>query len=409
MPRYTLILSGKGGVGKTITAINIAYRIAREEGSAGLLDSDFANPSVFDMLNIDEQVEVTENREIIPVEVDGVKVVSMPLLVDKPVSMKGAMYAEMLKDIALYTRWDCNNVIIDMPAGVGDHFIKAVEILLNDIVGVVIVYIPAHIMSAVRIINVCKNYDIPVLGVIENMSGYSYKCEKCGNEIVFKPFGEERVSELDNVKVIGSIPFSFDVYKAVASKKPFLEGDIFKPFDDITKIILASPTISKSVVEKIKERMKGIIRDTLLDIMAFIFETINREVDIEGIQDEFKLPGGSIVRLDIMDSDMNKVKISEHFKVERGVIKYVVNPSRVDAVIRIWDRALLWSILGYRTDLKEPYDLADAFASGKAEFYGLGSYRGLPMALHFFRNIWGKLRATKTFSSKIRPVLERIA
>jgi len=410
MPEYVLVLSGKGGVGKTFVAINIAKRIAEKEGVAGIVDADYSNPTVYDMLNVEGEVEVDSSRRvIIPAKAEKLEVVSMPLLVGKKsVAMRGDMYGELMKDITLYTDWKSSHVVIDMSAGVGDEFLRAVDVLGDRLLGAIVVYIPAHIISAARIVDICKKYEVPVLGIIENMSGFHFKCKKCGEEYIADIFGKTEDIDL-GAPFLGRIPFSFKVYEAVMSKKPFVEGEEFKALDLAAEKVLEAKPIGKSVVQKIKEKFKEIGREMLLDVLAFIIQTANTSIDLRGIASKYGFPGGNTIGLEITDYSMKKTKLVEYFRFENGVLKYVVNPKKVDVVIRIWDRALIWSILGYRPDTGEQYDLVDAFTMGKAEFYGVGTFRGLPTALHFFRNVWSEIKRTPAYTRTIKPILERLA
>jgi hypothetical protein len=151
----------------------------------------------------------------------------------------------------------------------------------------------------------------------------------------------------------------------------------------------------------------------MVEIMAGVIEISNTEIGLADIQKTYGFPGGRLIELDITDETLRNVKIQTFFRIEGGVLKLIKNPKRdavgnpiVDDEIRIWERALIWCFLGRRTDTNMPWDLFDAWLSGKVKYYSKEG--GTPRAVQFLRSVWGSVKDTPSFT-KLKPILERIA
>jgi len=411
-----LIVSGKGGVGKTIVAINVAKQLTAKGKHVNLLDADIDNSNVLDMLGVKQELQViAETKRFLPLHVEDMDVFSMRGIAgDSPVSMWGTEYAKVLRDAVEWTNWTGDIFVVDLPASMGDEFKEAITVFGDQILGSIIVMQPAHVDTAKRVVKLHLFDGIPVLGIIENMSWF-----ECGHGEKYDIFGGgiiDKVCEELKVPNLGKIPLSMSIRKVVQEHKPFLEGDLADPINKATEAVLAAKPVKPSFLQRIKDLAK----DTLLEAMVRIVEVSNLEIDLPTIQKNTGFMGGRLIELSLMDDLMRQSKVTEYFVLDQGFIKNVVHPdpakdpvgwqrfySKVNVSIHIWDKALVWSFLGQRSG-GEPYDFFNAWLTGKAEFVDFQG-GGTPTAIHFFRTVATQLRGTQGYMGKVRPLLEALA
>ncbi len=221
-----MVMSGKGGVGKSTVATNLAISLALQGRSVGLLDVDLHGPSIPKMLKLEEaEVHSVEGR-IQPVELAGVKVMSIGLLLrdrDAPVIWRGPLKMSAIKQFLEEVEWGTlDYLIIDAPPGTGDEPLSVCQ-LAEPLAGAVVVTTPQDVATADvrRSIAFCRQLNLPVLGVIENMSGFV--CPHCGKttEIFKKGGGETMARDLD-VPFLGCIPIDPAVGAACDDGLPFV-------------------------------------------------------------------------------------------------------------------------------------------------------------------------------------------
>jgi len=403
--KYVLVLSGKGGTGKTLTGINLAYELSKKKGSVALIDADLSNPNAAELLGVKDQIEVSAGS-FKPLTVNGIEFFSMAgISGDKPVSMDASEYAQILRDVLKFTKWKSDIAVIDMPAGLHNEFIELLTNFGENLLGSVIVLQPAHIESARKILQLHKNEGVPVLGVIKNMSDFTCECGKVHD--LFGNVDLDAFCKEFEVEPLGSIPLSMKIRLEInEGKPPYLPEDLVAPILKGVEKVLAAKPVGVSFVERLKERLKESSLDFLLEVMAGVIEISNTEINIGSIQKAYGFPGGRVIELDVTDESMRNVKVQAFFRVESGVLKVVKNPKTVDDEIRIWERALVWCFLGKRPDTNIPFDLADAWFTGKVKFYSPSG--GTQRALQFIRSVWSGLKDAPSFS-KLKPVLEKLA
>jgi ATP-binding protein involved in chromosome partitioning len=222
-----LILSGKGGVGKSTVAVNLAVSLALTGKKVGLLDIDIHGPSIPKILNLEGNNLQTAEDMILPIEMlDNLKVISMGFLLrgsSDAVIWRGPMKYQMIKQFLKDVQWgDLDFLIVDSPPGTGDEPLSIVQ-LLEHADGAIIVTTPQEVaLSDVRkCITFCRQLNLPVLGVLENMSGFI--CPKCGQETkVFKSGGGEIMANEMHVPFLSRIPIDPQVVEACDSGKPFV-------------------------------------------------------------------------------------------------------------------------------------------------------------------------------------------
>jgi len=402
--QYVLVISGKGGTGKTLTAINLAHELSKKKGSVALIDADLSNPNAAELLGVKDQIEVS-SESFTPLKVDDIEFFSMATVSgDKPVSMDANEYAQILRDVLKHSKWKSEIGIIDLPAGVHNEFLELLTDFGENLLGSVVVLQPAHVESARKMLQLHKSEGVPVLGVVENMSQFT--CEHGATYKVFGSVDLEALCKEFEVEPLGSIPLSMEIRKGVTEGKPFLPEGLIEPIARGVERILEASPVGVSFVERLKERLKEIARDALIDIMAAVVEISNTEVGIPEIQKAYGFPGGRTVELDITDESLRNVKVQAFFRIEGGALKIVRNPKQIDDEIRVWERALIWCFLGRRPDTNVDWDLFDAWLSGKVKYYS--NTGGTPRALQFMRSVWSSVKDTPSFT-KLKPILEKIA
>ncbi len=222
------VASGKGGVGKSTVAVNIALALAHEGARVGLLDADIYGPSQPQMLGLgDQRPEVVDNRAMRPLVAHGVQMASMGSLVTEntPMVWRGPMVSGALKQLLNQTLWeDVDYLIIDMPPGTGD-----IQLTLSQSVPVsssVIVTTPQDIalLDAKKGIEMFRKVNIPVAGVVENMA--LYVCPQCGHrDAIFGEQGGERLADEYGVRLLGQLPLQRAIREQVDSGRPPVVAD----------------------------------------------------------------------------------------------------------------------------------------------------------------------------------------
>ena len=202
------VASGKGGVGKSTVSVNLALALHNQGYKVGILDADIYGPSVPTMLNIHQDPILNQNNKIVPPESFGLKVMSFGFFApeDTAVIWRGPMIMKALQQFFWDVEWgELDFLVIDLPPGTGDAQLTLVQSI--PISGAVIVTTPQNValLDAVKGIAMFQKTEVPILGVVENMSSYS--CPTCGTEShIFGSGGAERVSEKFKVPLLGHIP-----------------------------------------------------------------------------------------------------------------------------------------------------------------------------------------------------------
>jgi ATP-binding protein involved in chromosome partitioning len=211
-----VILSGKGGVGKSTISANLAQFLSDKGKKVGILDSDIHGPSIPKILGVEEERPMGNEKGILPVQTkDGLKIMSMAFLItdkDAPVIWRGPMKMGALRQLLGGVLWDnLDYLIIDMPPGTGDEPLSIAQ-LIPDITGVIIVTTPQDValLSVRKSINFARKMNLKIIGVVENMSGFT--CPHCGEKVdIFKTGGGKKASDDFKIPYLGSIPLNPEI------------------------------------------------------------------------------------------------------------------------------------------------------------------------------------------------------
>jgi ATP-binding protein involved in chromosome partitioning len=222
-----VVLSGKGGVGKSTVAVNLAVALQRAGKRVGLLDVDIHGPSVPTMLGLEAETVAAADGEMIPVDLAGLKVMSIGFMLqdrDAAVIWRGPMKMGVIRQFLQDVAWgDLDFLIIDSPPGTGDEPLSVCQ-LVGNVDGAVIVTTPQKVaaVDVRKSITFCRRLGVPVLGVIENMSGFV--CPHCGvvTQILRVGAGQRMAADLA-VPFLGSIPIDPAIADSCDDGQPFLE------------------------------------------------------------------------------------------------------------------------------------------------------------------------------------------
>ena len=247
------VASGKGGVGKSTTAVNLALALAQEGARTGLLDADIYGPSIPQMLGLaDQQPESEDGKTMLPLEAYGLQTMSIGFMieVDSPMVWRGPMVTQALEQLLNQTAWDdLDYLIVDMPPGTGDTQLTLAQRV--PVTGAVIVTTPQDIalIDARKGLRMFEKVGIPILGLVENMS--LHICPKCGHEEqIFGHGGGQRICQDYGAELLGALPLELAIREMADAGKPTVVG---APDSRAAEIYRA---IARRVAVKVAERAK---------------------------------------------------------------------------------------------------------------------------------------------------------
>lgn len=246
------VASGKGGVGKSTTAVNLALALAAEGAQVGILDADIYGPSQPMMLGITGRPVSIEENTIEPMEGHGLQASSIGFLIeeDAPMVWRGPMVTSALEQLLRQTRWrDLDYLIVDMPPGTGD-----IQLTLSQkvpVTGAVIVTTPQDIalLDARKGLKMFEKVGVPIVGIIENMS--TYICTKCGHEEhIFGSGGGEKMCKEYGVDFLGALPLNLSIREQADAGRPTVVADPDSAISAIYKNIARQVAIRVATLSK---------------------------------------------------------------------------------------------------------------------------------------------------------------
>ena len=247
------VASGKGGVGKSTTAVNLALALAQEGATVGLLDADIYGPSQPQMLGLaGKQPESADGKSMEPLEAYGLQAMSIGFMIDveTPMVWRGPMVTQALDQMLTQTNWrDVDYLIVDMPPGTGDTQLSLAQKV--PVTGAVVVTTPQDIalIDARKGLKMFEKVNIPILGIVENMS--IHVCSNCGHaEHIFGEGGGEQMCKDYDVEFLGSLPLEMAIRQMADGGKPTVVGAPDSKAAEIYR------TIARRVAIKIADKAK---------------------------------------------------------------------------------------------------------------------------------------------------------
>jgi ATP-binding protein involved in chromosome partitioning len=246
------IASGKGGVGKSTTAVNLALALAAEGAAVGILDADIYGPSQPMMMGIEGRPESADGQTMEPMDNYGVQVMSIGFLVDadNPMIWRGPMATQALEQLLRQTNWaELDYLIVDMPPGTGD-----IQLTLSQkvpLTGAVIVTTPQDIalLDAKKGLKMFEKVGVPILGIVENMA--VHVCANCGHvEHIFGADGGKKMAEQYGVDYLGALPLDLSIREQADAGRPSVVSD---PDGEIAAIY---KTVARQMAVKIAAKAK---------------------------------------------------------------------------------------------------------------------------------------------------------
>lgn len=238
-----LVMSGKGGVGKSTVAVNIAAALAHAGKKVGILDADIHGPSIPTMLGLEGAKTTGRDGMIHPIERNGIAVMSMGFFLDDlkdPVIWRGPMKMNVLKQFITEVAWgELDVLVVDLPPGTGDEPLSVCQ-LIGKVDGAVIVTTPQRVaaVDVMKSVSFCHELSVPVVGVVENMSGFV--CPKCGETTdIFMTDGGRRLASEMRIPFLGAVPIDPLIVRSGDGGYPMADIDqhneTHRRFADIVK------------------------------------------------------------------------------------------------------------------------------------------------------------------------------
>ena len=260
------IASGKGGVGKSTTAVNLALALAAEGANVGMLDADIYGPSQPTMLGIVGRPESRDGKNMEPMEGHGLQAMSIGFLIDAetPMVWRGPMVTQALEQLLKDTHWrDLDYLVVDLPPGTGDIQLTLAQRV--PVTGAVIVTTPQDIalIDARKGLKMFQKVGIPILGIVENMS--IHICSQCGHEEhVFGEGGGERMSADYEIEFLGALPLDMRIRKEADSGTPTVvaapDSRIAEIYRDIARRVAVK--VAEQSLDNSAAFLKIVIQDT---------------------------------------------------------------------------------------------------------------------------------------------------
>lgn len=376
----------KGGVGKSLLAVNIAKGLTETGNKVGLVDCDLDNANFSQMTGIVGNIEIKE-KMFKPFDWNGTKVFSMSLIAgkEKGVSMTEDRYSQILDDVVQCTDWGVDYFILDLPSGSGSIFRSAMEIFSETSVGNIVVTQPSMLDASRRVLNLHKYLEIPVLGLIENMSYFKVNNKK------YYPFGKSTVEVLAKeygAEVLGKIPLSIEITKGIESGDPIIKGEGSEAIQKVVGKIVEAPVHKLSIGEKLKKviDLRG-IKVLTEKLLASFFIAIRKDFDLTKMREEKGFTEKHPLYLVITDESGTKEITRVALRIDEGGLKVIKNPKDVDFEIATDFHTLSRMIMGKKKVGKNevPYDPMDAWLLNDVKVYGRGF---TPRTIDVFRNVF---------------------
>lgn len=380
MVKTTGICAVKGGTGKTTISLNLAHKLMEMGYNVGLIDADLDNSCFATFTGSTGEIEISKDKRFKPYPWGNIQVFSMSLIAGKTkgVSMTEDRYAQILDDIVQCSDWDIEYLVVDLPSGSGSIFRTAMEIFAKDLVGNIIISQPSMSDATKRMLSLHKYLDVPILGVIENMSYFS--CPHHKEPKVFHLFGKSTVDELAKeyeVEVLGKVPLNEIIAKNLAEGNPIFpvtNKEMLKPIELACKKLVDTPIPKTSFLEKLKESVAEKIKPEIEKVILGLLLAMKKDFDVERIRTEKGYTEKHPFLLVITDNSGMKEITRVAMRLDENGMKVIRNPKQVDYELALSFKTLARAIMGKKKVDNNfiPFDAEDAWLMGDVQIYGSG-------------------------------------
>jgi len=315
------VASGKGGVGKSTVALNLALALSRTGAKVGLLDADIYGPSIPLMLGMKNTAMQVEDKKLQPPESNRIKVVSFGFFAEQEhqaAIYRGPIISGIVKQFLVDTNWtDLDYLIVDLPPGTGDIPLTLAQTI--PITGILVVTTPQEVASSVasKAIGMFSKLNVPMLGVVENMS--YFECSKCNEKhYIFGKGGAEKISEKHNMPLLGTIPLNSGIMSGSDLGKPVMITQPDSPSAEAFTVAAKNVAAQCSIQHyKMKEEAEAEAKWDGLSPEA-------RQKILVGLIDEMVTLGGNIA-----PEDENKTWAELEHEIQDAIIPHLFGESKV--------------------------------------------------------------------------------
>ena len=434
------VINTKGGTGKTLIALNLGRRLTKH-GKVALLDVDLDNSSFSQFTGIDGVIQIDKDQKFEPFMWQDMEVFSMSLVTarDQSVSMTGDRYVQIIDDVITRSNWNAEYLVFDMPGGSSDIFRSVISVLQDLLVGNIIVHQPAMVDSTRKILGLHEYLEIPVLGIIENMSyfetGYDHvhhflrdefakqsqiaKTKDAGENLKalhdrvmqeldwmqegsrLYPFGPSTVDEIAKeygVPVLGKIPLIPTLAHHFKEGNPFLDEQYLGPIDAAIKLFLESNVQKPGFLTKMKEKMVDVVKSEVIRVMAGLLMTVNKTFNVKDLRSKTGFTqdkpflliitgknGDELERIGLQVTEQGVMLLKDRTKTPEEYESWVTKTFEFQIVGDYQTIARI--VMGKRKVGGEelPFSAMAAWLNGDLKAYGLGY---APRAVNAIRSIF---------------------
>jgi len=359
------------------------------------------------MVNLKDKIKITEDKKFSLPQWDGIKVFSMSLMIDKKqsISMTADRYVQMLNDVIEQTQWDVDYMILDMPAGNSDIYKAYLAFFDRQIIGDVVIIQPAAISDAYRIIDTHKRFEVPILGLIENMSGF--QCVECKKkEDLFGPTIVDKLAKEFKLESLGKIPLTGEITAGVKRGNPVLSPKLNKPILVACEKIVKAPIRTTSFLERLRDRVGTVSRNLVEKVMLEFIVSANEHLNLGHIQAETGFTESRPFDLVIINQQEQEVIKRIPLRFVDGMMKVAKTERTPDFELHTSFQTLARIFMGKMKvgNGKIDYDPLGAWLNGDITVYGMAHS---PWAFSVLQEIFGNEKVIQEVRSKFGNLLER--